>query len=88
VKKSLSRFPFVVSLLVMLAAFATETPLEEQKALEKLPVEALYNKALDASVEGNLVKAAKLFEDVERLYPYSKWATQAQMLYAYTLYED
>jgi outer membrane protein assembly factor BamD len=88
VKKSLSRFPILVSLLVTLAACATETPLEEQKALEKLPVEALYNKALDASVEGNLVKAAKLFEDVERLYPYSKWATQAQMLYAYTLYED
>ena len=34
------------------------------------------------------MKYVKLFEEVERLYPYSQWATQAQVLYAYTLYDD
>ncbi len=87
-KNSPFRFIVAASLMLFVSACAGDTASEEQKAIEKLPVEALYNKALDASVEGDLVKAAKLFEDVERLYPYSKWATQAQMLYAYTLYDD
>jgi outer membrane protein assembly factor BamD len=52
------------------------------------PVEVIYNRALDASMDGDLLKSARLFEDVERLYPYSPWATQAQLLYAFTLYED
>ena len=52
------------------------------------PVEDMYNEAADL-MDQKLFKAAQTkFEDVERLYPYSKWATQAQMMAAYAAYQD
>ncbi len=50
------------------------------------PVEVLYNNAKDALQTGETRKAAKLFDEVERQHPYSKWATQAQLMSAYSYY--
>ncbi|HPF77953.1 MAG TPA: outer membrane protein assembly factor BamD [Alphaproteobacteria bacterium] len=51
------------------------------------PVEALYNEAADALDAKEFKKATSLFEEVERQYPYSKWATKAQLMAAYASYQ-
>ncbi|WP_374307186.1 outer membrane protein assembly factor BamD [Dongia sp.] len=54
--------------------------------IPETPVEILYNNAKDALQTGETRKAAKLFDEVERQHPYSKWATQAQLMSAYAYY--
>lgn len=51
------------------------------------PVEELYNEAMDLIDGGEYFKAAKAFEEVERQHPYSVWATKAQLMSAFALYE-
>ena len=54
--------------------------------IPETPVEVLYNNAKDSLQAGETRKAAKLFDEVERQHPYSKWATQAQLMSAYSYY--
>lgn len=56
---------------------------EEIKAPETLYEEA--NKELDNK---NYRAAISKFQEVERLHPYSKWATKGQMMAAYAAYQD
>lgn len=51
-------------------------------------VEELYNRGMDLVTEGAYKTAAKAFDEVERQHPYSVWATKAQLMAAYALYED
>ncbi len=51
-------------------------------------VEELYNGAMDDMNAKNYKTAQKKFEDVERLFPYSQWSTQAQVMGAYAAYQD
>ena len=60
---------------------------EELEYVER-PVEDLYNKAVDSAASGNFRDAAPLFDEVERQHPYSVWATQAQLMAAYALYQS
>lgn len=52
------------------------------------PVEEIYNEALDLALAGDTNDAATLFDEVERQHPYSEWATQAQLMAAWSLYES
>ncbi|MCH2629776.1 MAG: outer membrane protein assembly factor BamD [Nisaea sp.] len=60
---------------------------KEMSYIEK-PVEQLYNLAIDQALTGNFKAAAPLFDEVERQHPYSTWATQAQLMAAYSLYQS
>lgn len=51
-------------------------------------VDVLYNRAAQAMDEGDYVEATKNFDEVERQHPYSQWATQAQLMAAYSSYLD
>jgi outer membrane protein assembly factor BamD len=51
------------------------------------PVEDLYNNAMDQLLDHSYDKAAKSFDEVERQHPYSVWATKAQLMSAYALYQ-
>jgi outer membrane protein assembly factor BamD len=51
-------------------------------------VDSLYNKAAAALDDKRYAEATQYFEEVERQHPYSKWATQAQLMGAYASYED
>jgi outer membrane protein assembly factor BamD len=51
------------------------------------PVENLYNSAMNDMLDGGYSKAAKSFDEVERQHPYSVWATKAQLMSAYALYQ-
>lgn len=59
----------------------------KDKLTEK-PVETLYEDGSKAFADGDYKQAAKSFEEVERQYPYSQWATKAQLMAAYAQYED
>jgi outer membrane protein assembly factor BamD len=79
----LSRFRWLVlSAAVLLAACASKKDTYVER-----PVEDLYNQAMNELLDGAYTKAAKSFEEVERQHPYSVWATKAQLMAAYALYE-
>ena len=50
-------------------------------------VEKLYNKALIEMESENYSQAAISFDEVDRQHPYSVWATKAQLMSAYALYQ-
>jgi len=54
----------------------------------ELPVEQIYNEAMNALQAEEYVAAAKKFDEVERQHPYSTWATKAQLMAAYSYYQN
>lgn len=52
------------------------------------PVDRLYNDAMNSVAQQNWEKASKSFDEVDRQHPYSVWATKAQLMAAYALYQD
>jgi outer membrane protein assembly factor BamD len=71
------------SALLLLGACA-----HEKDTYIERPVETLYNTAMDQLFAHNYKDAAKSFDTVDQQHPYSVWATKAQLMYAYALYED
>ena len=49
-------------------------------------VDVLYNQGMDELQHGKLEPAIHTFEELERQYPYSGWATRAQMMTAFAQY--
>jgi len=84
---SFSRF-LLLSGVVLLAACASKDEKPSDGGIPDRPVEEIYNEAADLMGEKQYKAAQARFEDVERLYPYSNWATQAQMMAAYAAYQD
>jgi outer membrane protein assembly factor BamD len=60
---------------------------DDKALLTDKPVDQLYSEAAGALGEGDYKNAAKNFEEVERQYPYSSWATKAQLMAAYAQYQ-
>jgi len=60
---------------------------DEKKQVER-PVAEIYNNAMDLLESQWYETAAKEFDEVERQYPYSKWATKAQLMAGYAHYKD
>ena len=50
------------------------------------PVEQLYNNGVDALNSHRYSLAVQQFDDVEQYYPYSSWATNAQLMHGYSEY--
>ena len=54
---------------------------------ETMSAEELYNRALDLLVKDReYSEAIKAFDEIDRYYPYSKWAVKAQTMLAFTHY--
>ncbi len=51
-----------------------------------LPVEQLYNNGMDALEANRYAIAVEQFSSVEENYPYSQWASRAQLMLGYTQY--
>jgi outer membrane protein assembly factor BamD len=51
------------------------------------PVEELYSTAMDQLYDENYKAAASDFDEVDRQHPYSVWATKAQLMSAFALYQ-
>ena len=74
----------VVALAGMAAACAGTT---EKVVDPNTPVSVIYNRAVDALESQKYNTAAELFDDVERQYPYSVWATKAQLMAGFAHYQ-
>ncbi|MCD6035496.1 MAG: transporter [Rickettsiales bacterium] len=60
------------------------TPLEQADS----KANDLYMEAMDLLQKRSYKKAIEKFEEIERLYPYAKWATKSQLMTAYAQYKD
>ncbi len=78
----------VLSSLSACSSFKGNKVVESEEVAPTAPVEELYNDAADALDAKKYAAAKDLFEAVEREYPYSKWATKAQLMAAYASYQD
>lgn len=83
---------FAACLLPLLLANCSSTDeaaAEKKAALEnQIPVEKLYNKAATTLDNGEYYLAAAQFDEVDRQYPYSQWATRAQLMAGYSHYKN
>jgi len=66
---------------------APEAP-KAAKSEQPTPVEKLYRQAVSLLERSSYQAAAAEFDEVERQYPYSQWATRAQLMAAYAHYRD
>lgn len=78
------RFSIILPFVVVSLLAACSTDGKDSKSDQ--PVDVLYNKATKAMQGEDYVEATKNFEEVERQHPYSQWATQAQLMGAYSSY--
>jgi outer membrane protein assembly factor BamD len=79
----------LVALLgVFLGALALAGCASKTDTYVERPVETIYNNAMDQLLSGHYKAAAKSFDEVEQQHPYSVWATKAQIMNAYALYEN
>tara|TARA_B100000686_G_scaffold352029_1_gene452586 strand:+ start:390 stop:1229 length:840 start_codon:yes stop_codon:yes gene_type:complete len=60
----------------------------DAEAIEQVPVSDLYARAARLMDSGSYSEAAQAFDGVEQQYPYSQWATRAQLMSAYAHYLD
>lgn len=63
--------------------FSESKPAEDPSTI---PVATLYNRGADALNARQYADAAKQFDYVEQYYPFSHWASNAQIMGAYSLY--
>ncbi|HZB90014.1 MAG TPA: outer membrane protein assembly factor BamD [Stellaceae bacterium] len=75
-------WPILASALLLAACAGTN-----KDAYVDRPVEALYNDAMNKMLDGGYSNAAKAFDEVDRQHPYSVWATRAELMSAYALYQ-
>ena len=61
---------------------------DERERYADQSVEGLYNTAMDNLQAGWHQTAAELFDELERQHPYSAWATKAQLMAAYSNYQQ
>jgi len=66
--------------------FSSSTP-QYGPGQGEMPVEQIYNLAMDQLEQEDYRSAAPIFEEVERQYPYSVWARRAILMAAYSYYQ-
>ncbi len=72
--------------LLLVLALAGCASTKKETYVER-PVDVLYNNAMNLMNQENYAKAADAFDEVEQQHPYSVWATRAQLMSAYALYQ-
>lgn len=90
-----SRFKLVSFLCLFLALTLAGCADKEKEQIariiekdQQVPVEELYNTAANTLDKEDYYKAALLFEEVDRQYPYSQWATRAQLMTGFAHYKN
>lgn len=74
----------IVGVVALTIAGCAET--HENVQIE-MTAEQLYTIALNTATSGDIQEAPAQFDEVERQHPYSKWATQSQLMSAWSLYQ-
>ena len=73
-------------LLLLVGCGGSDTPKPGAPPAPPQPVDVLYNHGIDALNAQRYETAADQFTSVEENYPYSSWATKAQLMQGYTQY--
>jgi len=73
--------------LLVLVGFLTACASSDDKEMPEKPPEVLYNEATDLMDKKDYKEASRRFEEVERQHPYSQWATRAQLMSGFALYQ-
>src|SRR3546814_10826599 len=76
----------LLPLVLLTVAACSGTDRDEVTYVER-PPEELYTEAMQTLEDGRQKRAANLFDEVERQHPYSQWATRAQLMAAYAMYQ-
>ena len=82
----ISLFTKFFILLTLLSSISCSTNTEKNEYTER-SVDEIYNSAMILLDYKKFKKALNDFEEVERLHPYSIWATRAQLMSAYVKYK-
>ncbi len=87
------KFLMVMAAVVIVSACSSTKKTGDKSAevveiSETESAKALYDEANAKLDKKNYRGAIQAFQEVERQYPYSKWATKAQMLAAYSAYQE
>lgn len=59
---------------------------EEELTYIEMPVESIYNRAVDELAQGRFNRSALYFDEVERQHPYSVWARRSMLMSSYSYY--
>lgn len=78
-------YPLLIALF-LLALTACESATE--KPYVEKSVDELYSAATKAMEEKDFAEAARQFDEVERQHPYSEWASRAQIMAAFSHYQN
>ena len=80
---------FTLILVVVLAgALSGCAKKQEANPIESMAPEQIFKQAEAKLAEGKPDKAAVLFSEVERLYPYSEWAKRGIVMSAFAYHQD
>ncbi len=60
---------------------------QDDNLMDDRPAEELYSMAMKEMKAESYQDAAKIFDEVDRQHPYSKWATKAQLMTGYAFYQ-
>ena len=82
----ISLFTKLLVIILLLLNISCSTKEIKETSLER-SVDEIYNSAMDLLENKKYKKASSEFEEVERLHPYSIWATRAQLMSAYVSYK-
>jgi outer membrane protein assembly factor BamD len=78
--------PIVVACLALVLSACSNKGKDSGPKLEDLPPQTIYAQAESQLADKKDSKAADLFGEVERLYPYSEWAKRALIMQAYAFH--
>tara|TARA_B110000240_G_scaffold146467_1_gene161874 strand:+ start:9 stop:896 length:888 start_codon:yes stop_codon:yes gene_type:complete len=82
----ISLFTKLLVIILLLLNISCSTKEIKETSVER-SVDEIYNSAMDLLENKKYKKASSEFEEVERLHPYSIWATRAQLMSAYVSYK-
>lgn len=86
--KPTNQWTTLICALFLAASLSACAKKDEGVALENQPPEQIFKAAEAEMADGNEEEAAKLFGEVERLYPYSEWAKRGLVMSAYAHHQD
>ena len=82
----ISVFKFFLILIIFFTSISCSTNTKKAEYKER-SVDEIYNSAMNLLDSKKYKKSSVEFEEVERLHPYSIWATRAQLMSAYVQYK-
>ncbi|MDC0876175.1 outer membrane protein assembly factor BamD [Candidatus Pelagibacter sp.] len=86
----MKNFKFFILLIIVLFSFSCSKEISKKSVINEKSLEAqvleAYQKGINSLEEGDVLFAAKKFNEAEMLFPQSKWAPKSALMAAYSYY--